>query len=45
MLTARLKGSGMRWDGDIAEAIMTQEALIQSGLWDWYWRSQLRPTG
>ena len=26
-LTARLKGSGMRWDGDNAEAIMGLEAL------------------
>jgi hypothetical protein len=44
-LTARLKGSGMRWDGDNAEAIMALEALTQSGRWDAYWRSQLRPTG
>jgi hypothetical protein len=44
-LTARLKGSGMRWDGDNAEAIMALEALTQSGQWDWYWKSQLRPTG
>ena len=44
-LTARLKGSGMRWDGDNAEAIMALEALTQSGQWDRYWRSQLRPTG
>jgi hypothetical protein len=44
-LTARLKGSGMRWDSDNAEAIMALEALTQSGQWDAYWRSQLRPTG
>jgi hypothetical protein len=44
-LTARLKGSGMRWDGDNAEAIMALEALTQSGQWDAYWRSQLQPTG
>jgi hypothetical protein len=44
-LTARLKGSGMRWDSDNAEAIMALEALTQSGQWDSYWRSQLRPTG
>ena len=44
-LTARLKGSGMRWDGNNAEAIVALEALTQSGQWDWYWRSQLRPTG
>jgi hypothetical protein len=44
-LTARLKGSGMRWDGANAEALMGREALTQSGQWDLYWRSQLRPTG
>jgi hypothetical protein len=44
-LTARLKGSGMRWDSDNAEAIMALEALTQSDQWDLYWRSQLRPTG
>jgi hypothetical protein len=43
-LTARLKGSGMRWDSDNAEAIMALEALTQSGQWDAYWGSQLRPT-
>jgi hypothetical protein len=43
-LTARLKGSGMRWDDDNAEAIMGLEALTQSGQWDAYWRSQLRTT-
>lgn len=41
-LTARLKGSGMRWDSDNAEAIMELEALYQSGLWDEYWRSDLQ---
>jgi hypothetical protein len=44
-LTARLKGSGMRWDADNAEALMGLEALTQSGQWDLYWRSQLRQTG
>ena len=44
-LTARLKGSGMRWDAENAEALMALEALTQSGQWDLYWRSQLRPTG
>src|ERR1041384_8226461 len=33
-LTARLKGSGMRWDADNAEALMGLEALTQSGQWD-----------
>jgi hypothetical protein len=40
-LTARLKGSGMRWDGDNAEAVMGIESLQQSGQWDVYWRSDL----
>jgi hypothetical protein len=44
-LTARLKGSGMRWDAGNAEALMGLEALTQSDQWDLYWRSQLRPTG
>jgi hypothetical protein len=43
--TARLKGSGMRWDGDNAEAVMALDALEQSGEWKLYWRSRLRPTG
>jgi len=44
-LTARLKGSGMRWDADSAQAIMALEALTQSGQRDLYWKSQLQPTG
>ncbi len=44
-LTARLKGSGMRWDDDNAESLMALEALTQSGQWDAYWQSQLKPTG
>jgi len=44
-LTARLKGSGMRWDGDNAEGLMALRALTQSGQWTAYWQSQLRPTG
>jgi hypothetical protein len=44
-LTARLKGSGMRWDSDNAEAIMALEALTQSDQWDEYWETQLRRTG
>jgi hypothetical protein len=43
-LTARLKGSGMRWDADNAEAVMGLEALSQSGQWDSYWQSQLQPS-
>jgi len=44
-LTARLKGSGMRWDAENAEAVMALEALSQSGQWDQYWRWQLRQAG
>jgi hypothetical protein len=40
-LTARLKGSGMRWDPTNAEAIMALEALSQSGLWKEYWQTLL----
>lgn len=42
-LTARLKGSGMRWDAANAEALMALEALRQSGLWKEYWRTLLPP--
>jgi hypothetical protein len=41
--TQRLKGSGMRWDGDNAEAVMALEALDQSGEWEQYWASYLKP--
>lgn len=40
-LTARLKGSGMRWDAGNAEAVMALEALSQSGLWKAYWQTLL----
>jgi hypothetical protein len=40
-LTARLKGSGMRWDPANAEALMALEALMQSGLWKQYWQTLL----
>ena len=35
--TERLKGVGMRWDGDHVEALMALEALDQSGEWKQYW--------
>ena len=35
--TLRIKGSGMRWDGDNAEAMMALEAMRQSNQWDRYW--------
>jgi hypothetical protein len=44
-LTARLKGSGMRWDATNAEALMCLEALTQSDQWELYWASQLTATG
>jgi hypothetical protein len=37
----RVKGRGMRWDGDDAEALMALEALEQSGGWQAYWDSLL----
>jgi hypothetical protein len=39
--TLRIKGVGMRWDADNAEAIMALEALEQSGAWQSYWDSRL----
>jgi len=36
-VTLRVKGRGTKWDGDNAEAVMTLEALDQSGLWEKYW--------
>jgi len=39
-LTKRLKGSGMRWDRDNAEALMALASLYHSGLWRTYWQSQ-----
>ena len=43
-LTRRLKGSGMRWDTDNAEAVMALEALRESDLWTTYWRTLLPAT-
>jgi hypothetical protein len=37
----RVKGRGMRWDADNAEALMSIEALEQSGDWQAYWDSLL----
>ena len=39
-LTARLKGRGMRWDKDNAEAIMALGSLYYSNLWRHYWTRQ-----
>ena len=39
-LTARLKGSGMRWDSPNAEGMMALAALEQTGQWNAYWTLQ-----
>ncbi|MCD4831016.1 MAG: hypothetical protein K8R02_04310 [Anaerohalosphaeraceae bacterium] len=39
-LTTRLKGRGMRWDKDNAEAIMALGSLYYSNLWTDYWDQQ-----
>lgn len=39
-LTVRLKGRGMKWDKDNAEAIMALGSLYYSNLWTDYWRKQ-----
>jgi hypothetical protein len=39
-LTARLKGRGMHWDKDNAEAIMALGSLYYSNLWQNYWTKQ-----
>jgi len=41
VLTRRIKGSGMRWDGENAEAVMALESLFQSGMWNAYWQSDV----
>jgi hypothetical protein len=38
--TARVKGPGMRWDGDNAEAMLALAALDHSRLWIDYWKTQ-----
>ena len=37
-LTERLKGSGMRWDKDNAEAVMALAGLYYSHQWEKYWK-------
>lgn len=41
-LTARLKGSGMRWEVRNAEAMMALAALDHSRLWHTWWEQQRR---
>jgi hypothetical protein len=38
----RVKGAGMRWDSDNAEAMSALEALEESGMWDKYWAKVLK---
>jgi len=39
-MTARLRGSGMRWDPAGAGALLNLTALVDSGEWNDYWRLQ-----
>jgi hypothetical protein len=39
-LAGRLKGPGMRWDRDSAEAMMALAGIYHSGLWRTYWKSE-----
>ncbi|MEI6297366.1 MAG: hypothetical protein WCO84_07060 [bacterium] len=39
-MTARLKGSGMRWDPPNAEAMLALNSLADSDQWSAYWRGQ-----
>jgi len=39
-LTRRLKGRGMRWDGDNAESIMALASIYYTEQWRRYWNSQ-----
>jgi hypothetical protein len=39
-LTRRLKGRGMRWDGDNAEAIMALSSIYYTNQWKRYWKAE-----
>jgi hypothetical protein len=39
-LTKRLKGPGMRWDTDNAEAVMALASIYYSNQWDRHWKSR-----
>jgi len=41
-LTRRLKGRGMRWDGDNAESVMALASIYYTGQWTRYWKSEKR---
>lgn len=40
--TRRIKGRGMRWEAENAEAVMSLEAIYQSGAWDNWWSNRHR---
>jgi hypothetical protein len=39
-LTRRLKGRGMRWDGDNAETVMAIASVYYTGRWEKYWKTE-----
>ena len=39
-LTSRVKGAGMRWDGDNGESMMALAAIDHSRQWRIYWQHQ-----
>lgn len=39
-LTRRLKGRGMRWDGDNAEGVMAIASIYYTGQWKRYWKTE-----
>lgn len=39
-LTRRLKGRGMRWDGDNAEAVMAIASVYYTSQWNRYWKEE-----
>ncbi|MBI9018196.1 MAG: hypothetical protein JEZ07_13145 [Phycisphaerae bacterium] len=39
-LTRRLKGRGMRWDSDNAEAVMALASIYYTDQWQRYWGTQ-----
>ncbi len=40
LITARVKGAGMRWNGAGLQAIASVRALQRSGRWDRFWQTQ-----
>lgn len=44
VLSDRVRGSGMRWDANNAEAVMALEAMEQSNQWPAYWKAAISNT-